>query len=1581
MMTTPFKGIAFAALVLLLTACGSKSDSSSQNNTAPKNTGNVAVNDSVISLQRFESTSCANGTEVQMGIDANANGRLDPDEVDHARTVVVCNGVDGVSGKDGSNSLINVTDADKLLCEFGGKTVSIGSDTNNNNTLEISEINQTESICNQNAPTYTSLINTSDEPVGIHCPAAGVKVETGLDLNKDGQLASSEVQNTDYICHGENGVGTGDSDLSNLLIETVPEPWGENCFHGGEKHQIGLDENQNNLLDELEIISASYSCNFNSAPEIEFHTDYQFQSISTPKAIAGQSYSIRVRANDYDDADGATLSVTNKPDWMTTTQIQADMLELSGVVPDGIDVKYMIEVSATDGNATTLQFYEFTAIEGLLISASADAIVEGNEGTKTTSFTVELSKALEQTVKLSYHFEGSNSVFGQDWRADNQQGTLVFSPGETSKQINIEVIADTKLEVYEFITLNLSVLDNSNSGLAILSGPAYLEIVNDDGNEVVFGSGQENKIEVMSATSWNDNSISFNGDAPSWMGINQICFSEIIDNNYLNKCSYVLTGLLTSSLIGETGTFAVIINTQSGQKEVELTYRITEGDSDNDGVVNSEDAFPNNAAAHTDTDLDGIGDEWEIAHFENLTTATSSSDFDNNGVTDLSAFVNNTPVHDLTFSFESGELPSGWVNTGNVNWVVTNESSYEGQYALKTEQQLEPGQVARLEFDIRTQAGNLRMYTRAVSDANSYVNGLSIQVGDYTDALSVFGTNWNSTYDQIKAGNHHVVFEFRNDTDYETKPLVYVDFFNGLKGIVPADRDGDGVANADDLFPDNAAGAADTDNDGIADEWEIQHVGSLSRMNANTDQDNDGLSDLNEFKLGSRPFDSDSDYDGVSDGEDLYVTDKRYARDTDNDGLPDEWELQYFLTLNETDGTQDSDGDTVLDAEEFAQSSVPAPDSDNDGVSDGLDLYPSNPLYALDTDKDGLPDEWELSYRSSLDYLHGNNDYDNDSRSDLLEFQQGTNPIVINVTAVQDVLAVSAGKSVTFNPLVNDILVSADIAVSTIDSPSAGVLVSNEDGTYTYTAPENFIGQTSIHYTIEDAQTISASVILIKITDQQFGQVVKMKSSLNGCSHSMALYDDQSLYAWGCNASGQLGLGDNVSQTSPQLIRDFDGVVDFALGSNFSVALKEDGTVWVWGNNNGATPKVIASLAGVQAIAAENSTLHALKSDGTVWSAYYYNLSYFSQVTGVNTITAISAGANHLLALDENGQMWAEGQNSYGMLGNGTESSSNGVFVPVSKISDVSSIHAGSNQSFAINNAGQVYAWGENGSYQLGDGTSTKRNVPVLIEGITNAVSIEAGNNHTLFLTTGQALYGAGQGWNGTFGGHFDSATTPKVIFNNGVSVVGAGSYSSFVVMNDGKSLSAGQNSYGQLGVGTKQNSNVFKEIDWLNVGADAFLSETWGEGFEFGFLPPYWSNPNHNWLISADAFTGNYSLKTVSNLGDYNSASVGLKITTGVGDISFSVKISTEADYDELIFYIDDVEQARYSGEMNWATTFNFPVTAGQHTLQWVYQKDGGTSVGQDSVWIDDIKLPLDTDGDGVLDLEDLNPNNPLIM
>ena len=68
------------------------------------------------------------------------------------------------------------------------------------------------------------------------------------------------------------------------------------------------------------------------------------------------------------------------------------------------------------------------------------------------------------------------------------------------------------------------------------------------------------------------------------------------------------------------------------------------------------------------------------------------------------------------------------------------------------------------------------------------------------------------------------------------------------------DRDGDGTPDGSDPFPDHPYLVADTDNDGIADEWERQHLGSIRVANAVSDQDRDGLSDLLAFQLGQSPL-------------------------------------------------------------------------------------------------------------------------------------------------------------------------------------------------------------------------------------------------------------------------------------------------------------------------------------------------------------------------------------------------------------------------------------------------------------------------------------------------------------------------------------------------------------------------------------------------------------------------------------------------------------------------------------------------------------------------------------------------------
>ncbi len=73
-------------------------------------------------------------------------------------------------------------------------------------------------------------------------------------------------------------------------------------------------------------------------------------------------------------------------------------------------------------------------------------------------------------------------------------------------------------------------------------------------------------------------------------------------------------------------------------------------------------------------------------------------------------------------------------------------------------------------------------------------------------------------------------------------------------------------------------------------------------------------------------------------------------------------------------------------------------------------------------------------------------------------------------------------------------------------------------------------------------------------------------------------------------------------------------------------------------------------------------------------------------------------------------------------------------------------------------------------------------------------------------------------------------------------------------------------------------------------------------------------------------------------------------------GEIAFVHRESTEATFDELRFFIDDVATGEWSG-INPAADVSFPVSAGLHTFRWVYEKDGSVSAGSDRVWIDDVR------------------------
>jgi len=132
-------------------------------------------------------------------------------------------------------------------------------------------------------------------------------------------------------------------------------------------------------------------------------------------------------------------------------------------------------------------------------------------------------------------------------------------------------------------------------------------------------------------------------------------------------------------------------------------------------------------------------------------------------------------------------------------------------------------------------------------------------------------------------------------------------------------------------------------------------------------------------------------------------------------------------------------------------------------------------------------------------------------------------------------------------------------------------------------------------------------------------------------------------------------------------------------------------------------------------------------------------------------------------------------------------------------------------------------------------------------------------------------------------------------------------------------------------------------------------------EDFETGDFSKYnWKmKGNKPWKISqAIRYEALFGVKSGS-LNNSERSEMQLEVQVLISDtISFYHKVSTEWGYDFLKFYIDGVEQGRWSGNNNWEET-SYPVGAGSHRFSWVYEKDEANAAGQDAAWIDYIRLP----------------------
>lgn len=324
-------------------------------------------------------------------------------------------------------------------------------------------------------------------------------------------------------------------------------------------------------------------------------------------------------------------------------------------------------------------------------------------------------------------------------------------------------------------------------------------------------------------------------------------------------------------------------------------------------------------------------------------------------------------------------------------------------------------------------------------------------------------------------------------------------------------------------------------------------------------------------------------------------------------------------------------------------------------------------------------------------------------------------------------------------------------------------------------------------------------------------------------SHLLWLKPDGTVWASGDQDDGARG-----DSKAPEVRNEFEpipglkDVVQVAARDNQSVALKADGTVWVWGMFDGMEPydkpKPLPGLTDVKAIAAGADFVVALKRDGTVWLAgsggdnglRTDDSSKPVAIAGLADVVAVGATDWAAFAAKKDGSVWGWGngfarllgaKGKWSILDMGTAHHPKPLLIE--GVGDVVALSGGNAHMLALTRDGKIWAWGDNEDGALGVRIvrglgDTAYQLPARIEGLPKITAISAGYDFSLALDSEGKVWSWGGNTYGALGVSGDaeeSRVVPKPVqgIDKAVSVHG-GHYHGFAVLADGKVLGWGSN-------------------------------------------------------------------------------------------------------------------------------------------------------------------------------------------
>ncbi|MCL1793885.1 MAG: hypothetical protein FWG34_08445, partial [Oscillospiraceae bacterium] len=243
-----------------------------------------------------------------------------------------------------------------------------------------------------------------------------------------------------------------------------------------------------------------------------------------------------------------------------------------------------------------------------------------------------------------------------------------------------------------------------------------------------------------------------------------------------------------------------------------------------------------------------------------------------------------------------------------------------------------------------------------------------------------------------------------------------------------------------------------------------------------------------------------------------------------------------------------------------------------------------------------------------------------------------------------------------------------------------------------------------------------------------------------GAGYTMVIKSDGSLWAWGENGFGRIGDGTTTDGYEP--VHIMDNVAQVSAGEYHTMAIKTDGSLWALGNNDygqigDGTASIFNPTMGItikydykstpvhimdnvaQVSAGEYHTM-AIKTDGSLWAwgnndygqigdgtttDRYERVLIMEPVYIMDNVAQISAGEMYTMAIKSDGSLWAWGYNGNGQIGDGTTTDRHS---PVKIMDNVAQVSAGAGYTIAVKSDGGVWTWGRNYLHQLGSDTPVK---------------------------------------------------------------------------------------------------------------------------------------------------------------------------------------------------------------------------------------------------------------------------------